>query len=286
MQQAVANYAAYLHGPYNWMLGRFIVPVARLEELQEALVRLENAQLGSAREQNESRWRLSALPGPEAGEDILKILEFNGRFEGRRPVARAVVESVELKLAGPKPSAHDVERLSRLFPVEMETYFEIPMTDEASQLIEAVARCGRRGKIRTGGETAEKFPAPESLVEFIRMCAHANAPFKATAGLHHPLRSVHRLTYQPDSPSGVMHGFLNVFLAAAFLRAGMQPQIAVALLKEDSPQAFHFDSNAVTWREHRLNLSEIVAAREQFAISFGSCSFTEPVDDLRSLHLL
>jgi len=31
---------------------------------------------------------------------------------------------------------------------------------------------------------------------------------------------------------------------------------------------------------------EIAAARQIFAISFGSCSFTEPIDDLRSLHLL
>jgi hypothetical protein len=124
------------------------------------------------------------------------------------------------------------------------------------------------------------------MIEFIRLCAAANVPFKATAGLHHPLRSEHRFTYQPDSPSGTMHGFINLFLAAAFLRAGMESELAVQLLREQTAQAFHFDADEISWREHRLSQQEIAAARQSFSVSFGSCSFSEPVDDLRSLHLL
>jgi hypothetical protein len=106
--------------------------------------------------------------------------------------------------------------LAGIIPTEFEAYFEFPLSG-CGDFIAAVAACGRRAKIRTGGETADKFPAAESAVEFIRLCGAANVAFKATAGLHHPLRSVHRLTYQPGSPSGMMHGFLNVFLAAALL---------------------------------------------------------------------
>jgi len=124
------------------------------------------------------------------------------------------------------------------------------------------------------------------VIEFIRLCADRDVAFKATAGLHHPLRSVHRFTYEPESPSGVMHGFINVFLAAAFLRAGMDRKLAVEVLEERSSQAFHFDADGIGWRQHRLSRNEIAAARRNFAISFGSCSFTEPIDDLRSLHLL
>jgi hypothetical protein len=58
------------------------------------------------------------------------------------------------------------------------------------------------------------------------------------------------------------------------------------LLEEQSVRAFHFDVDGVAWREHRLSRDEIAAARRDFSISFGSCSFTEPIDDLRSLHLL
>ena len=120
-------------------------------------------------------------------------------------------------------NAEEVRRLSGIIPMEIATYFEIPLSG-CGECIAAVADCGRRAKIRTGGETADKFPAPESVIEFMRLCAAAKVPFKATAGLHHPLRSVHRFTYQPESPSGMMHGFLNVFLAAAFLRAGMESE--------------------------------------------------------------
>jgi hypothetical protein len=152
--------------------------------------------------------------------------------------------------------------------------------------VAAVASCGQRAKIRTGGETADKFPTPENVIEFMTLCAAAGVPFKATAGMHHPLRSLRRFTYQPDSPSGIMHGFLNFFLAAAFVLAGMATGLAAELLKEQTAGAFHFGSDEITWRGHRLSARDVSATRRTFGVSFGSCSFTEPIDDLRSLHLL
>jgi hypothetical protein len=182
-------------------------------------------------------------------------------------------------------NAGEITRLSGIVQAGLATYFEIPLSN-CGECIAAVADCGHRAKIRTGGETADKFPPPESVVEFMRLCAAARVPFKATAGLHHPLRSVHRFTYEPESASGIMHGFVNVFLAAAFLRAGMNANLAVQLLEEQSAHTFHFDLDGASWREHRVSRDEIAAARRDFSISFGSCSFTEPIDDLRSLHLL
>ena len=43
---------------------------------------------------------------------------------------------------------------------------------------------------------------------------------RSPLGLHHPVRGEYPLTYAPDAPRGVMHGFLNVFLAAAFVWHG------------------------------------------------------------------
>jgi hypothetical protein len=276
MAASLAHYDAYSRSEWNWVLGRFVVPVARLDEFEIAFARLPTPHATGL-----TNWRLSILLGSDPVADVARIRKFNARMAGSGSSGRAVVESVEVKVT----SAEEVRRLSGIIPAEFAAYFEIPLSN-LSECVTALAGCGRRAKIRTGGETADKFPAPESVIEFIRLCAVANVPFKATAGLHHPLRSAHRFTYQPESPSGIMHGFVNVFLAAAFLRAGIETGVAIQLLDEQSAQAFRFDLDGVGWRQHRLHRREIAAARQDFSISFGSCSFTEPIDDLRSLHIL
>jgi hypothetical protein len=276
MAASVADFSIYSRSEWKWLLGRFIVPVARLGEFESAF-----AGVPAPSDKGLGTWRLSALLGPDPVADVDRLGEFNRRMAGVASCKKAVVESVEVRVAGPE----EIARLSAIIPAELLAYFEIPLAN-LSECIRAVAESGRRAKIRTGGETADKFPASGSVIEFMNLCAAAGVPFKATAGLHHPLRSVHRFTDQAESPSGMMHGFLNVFLAAAFLRAGMEAEIAVQLLEEQSAAAFQFDSDAVRWRQHRLSLDEITVARRDFGISFGSCSFKEPIDDLRTLHLL
>jgi hypothetical protein len=104
--------------------------------------------------------------------------------------------------------------------------------------------------------------------------------------LHHPLRADYRLTYESDSPRGTMFGFLNLFLAAAFLHAGTDEGEIARMLEETTPEAFLFDKRGVTWRDHRLGQDALRAARHNMIISFGSCSFTEPLDELEALGLL
>src|SRR6266403_1819395 len=207
MATSVANYDAYLRSEWSWILGRFIVPVARLAEFEEAFAGLPTTTLGTGF----TIWRLSVLLGSNPVADVARIREFNARLASSSSGRRAVVESVEVKVAGPE----EVKRLSGIIPAELATYLEGQLSS-CGECIAAMAECGRRAKIRTGGETADKFPAPENVIEFMRLCAATNVPFKATAGLHHPLRSVHRFTDQAGSPSGTMHGFVNVFLAAAW----------------------------------------------------------------------
>lgn len=283
MNAAVENYHEYSRSAENWILGRFIVPVTRLGEFERSVSAIDlRTPPRFTRLEGEATWPLSALLVGDVAADLDQIREFKNRFAASSRPVEVSIQSVEVKIGSPE----EVESLAKMIPPELETYFEVPPNTGVSDCLAAVAHCGRRAKIRTGGETADKFPGPESVIEFIRLCAELNLPFKATAGLHHPLRSVHRFTYEPGSPSGMMHGFLNVFLAAAFLRAGMETEVVLQLLQEESGSAFHFDSEGAIWRDHRLSLRNIAAAREAFAISFGSCSFIEPVDDLRSLHLL
>ncbi len=271
MREAVTNHAAYLRSEHAWMLGRFIVPAARLKEFEETLA--------SSVGQPSLPWKLSVLLGSDAASDLARS-DVSGKHTSSS--VRFNVDSVEVKVNTPE----EVNRLAAIIPPKLKTYFEIPLAGRERDCLAAISECGRAAKIRTGGETADKIPDSVRVVEFMKLCADAKVPFKATAGLHHPLRSVHRLTYQPDSASALMHGFLNVFLAAAFLRKGMEQQVAVELLNEQSAEAIRFDADGIMWRERRLTANEIAAARQDFSISFGSCSFSEPIDDLRSLGLL
>jgi hypothetical protein len=145
------------------------------------------------------------------------------------------------------------------------------------KLLDAIARRGLRAKIRTGGITADAFPAIENIAEFLRTCKEKGVAFKATAGLHHPLRCVKPLTYEPNAPVGTMHGFLNVFLAAAFL------DDAEDVLAETDASAFAFDDEGASWRGRRVSTEDLATMRRDFATSFGSCSFEEPIGDLREL---
>jgi hypothetical protein len=131
--------------------------------------------------------------------------------------------------------------------------------------------------------TPEAFPPAEEIIDFMSACRRESVPFKATAGLHHPVRGTYRLTYEPDAPTGKMYGFLNVFTAATFVYTGEPDETALAVLQEEDPLAFSFADDAIVWRDKRVGADQIGAARADFAISFGSCSFREPIDEIESL---
>jgi hypothetical protein len=157
-------------------------------------------------------------------------------------------------------------------------YAEVPAIELAR-----VKEAGCFAKMRTGGITPDAIPPVASVAAFIRTCAELRLPFKATAGLHHPVRAPHPLTYAADAPRAVMHGFLNVFMAAALAWHGdrdLEPVLA-----ETDPASFRFDDRA-HWRDRSLTADQVRDARTHFAHAFGSCSFDEPVDGLKDLGLL
>ncbi len=264
MADAVANYSRYKNGPNAWALGRFIVPAARLEELETHFV------------PDREMWHLSALIGQNPAEDLARIAEFNGRHRHS-----AIVDSLEVKVS----DAAAVQHLKSQVPESMLVYFEIPSAGDPSKLVTAIGAAHARAKVRTGGLTPEMFPSEQQVIRFLEACISANVAFKATAGLHHPVRCVKALTYEKDAPSGTMHGFLNVFLAAAFLVDGVPAAELEKLLVDDDPANFDFNEDAITWRGHRLTQVHLLESRA-LAASFGSCSFEEPIGDLVALNFL
>ncbi|MFG0275122.1 MAG: hypothetical protein ACF8QF_08695 [Phycisphaerales bacterium] len=284
MAPTVENYARYVVSPEAWMLGRLIVPVSRLDEFEEAAID------HLPRDPEAPEWRISALLVPMTDDrkmdDLQRDLERLDAFNEAHADANAglaIIDTVEVKTDTPRA----IDRVLKALPETERAFFEIPVSDDPRGVIAAIAGTGSAAKIRTGGVTPGAIPPTEHVARFLCACARADVPFKATAGLHHPMRSEHNLTYETDSPRGTMHGFLNVFLAAAFaFTEGCQAPALCDLLEERSVGGIVFDAGGVKWKQNHLTTAQIAAAREHFALSFGSCSFDEPIEDLRTLRLL
>jgi hypothetical protein len=273
MRPALASYASYIDSPDRLALGRFIVPVSRLRELEDSGSDLMPSGDGS------EPWRLSVLVADDVRGAAAEMLEFNDRHSPESDSGRAVIDVVELKASAANEIGHQRTDL----PARFVAYFEIPVIADVSPLVKAIATAGARAKIRTGGITPEAFPRAERIVDFLSACKHEGVAFKATAGLHHAVRGEYRLTYEPGSPKAIMYGFLNLFVAAALLYTGESEDTALAALEDSDPAAFSLSDDAIQWRDKRIALAQIVSFRSRFGISFGSCSFREPVDELASL---
>ena len=272
MPGAVAEFARYREGPESWMLGRFVLPLTRLVEWETAAApALDTVAEGEP-------WRLSVLGDAHQSAPISRrIRDFNSRFLGR-----AYIDSAELKASGPDEVAY----AGTLGEDGVAAYVEVPIADDPLPWIEALVRAGARAKVRTGGVTANAFPSSKQLARFIKRCVERRVAFKATAGLHHPLRAEYPLTYDVGAERGTMFGFLNVFLAAALARAGGSEADLVPLLEERDPASVKFGSDSVEWRGKVIDAATIRLARSRVATSFGSCSLREPIDDLKALRLL
>lgn len=257
MQTAVRNYLEWRKQDRSWFLGRFIVDFERLHELRAAA--------GG-----------DALPAMQLS--VIAPTSLDPALIEQRTGEGFRIECVEMKCDEPLT----ITRLREGLPSGVECYFEIPIRQAGTCAVDAIAAAGARAKLRMGGVVAEAFPAPGDVVEKLMLLADRRVPFKATAGLHHALRSRHRLTYAPDSPSGTMHGFINLLCAAAVIHFCGSREEAQALLDERDPSAFRATPDCIAAHTRSWNAHQLRQVR-QFFTSFGSCSFTEPLHDLEAL---
>ena len=180
---------------------------------------------------------------------------------GRRDWELSVIVDRALDVPGAASLETKATSPEHVWTSKTPVFFEIPVTSLA--LLKPIARAGGRAKIRCAN-----VPPSADLARFLLACAAENVAFKATAGLHHPLRHAEG------------HGFLNLFLAAALARGGAREDEIVRLLEEREP--FAFEAGAASWRGRKIPLGDV----RRFALSFGSCSFQEPMDHLRELKVL
>jgi hypothetical protein len=254
-----------------------VVPVARLGEFEAAFARLGPEERGTG------PWALSGLLGGDVAREVHAAAAFNQRLGGA-----AVIGSLEAKVE----SVQQVQAMGSAVPAGkraagqgagFELFLELPLGQDLRRLAAAVRAAGARAKIRTGGVREPDIPPPERVLAFLEECSAIRLPFKATAGLHHPVRGPAPLTYEPGSACATMFGYLNVFLSAAALWTGRPRAEALALLTNEDRAALAFGDGEVRWGPSRFTAEELARVRSEFALSVGSCSFAEPVGEIRHL---
>jgi len=244
MEEAVASYDRARASAPAWMLGRFIVPAARLVELRGVLA-------------EHPRFELSVIAAPGAFDLVARERRANWATIGALEVPLGDASVAACADAAEQTGLRDLPIFIESRRVSQEGQFEVL----------AAHRFG--AKLRCGGTLPEAFPSVSEVAAFIAQTSAAGVAFKATAGLHHPVRHFNA------AASVTMHGFLNLLVAAV-----AAPRADVAALEriiaEEDPAALisALDDTAA-----------VRSARARF-VSYGSCSFDEPVDDLRALRIL
>ncbi len=207
LQPAMVNYAQYQTTPYAWMLGRFILPVSRLQEFEKLLPEkprqwpLSIIMTGLGRfilpvsrlqefeqllPEEARQWPLSIIMTGDVKEAIAQLQSLNNE--------KIAITSLEFP---PLPPT-EIEKILSSLPAEIESFFEISFNSDFKSYLSVLQHTGAAAKIRTGGVTVDAFPSSTQLCESIFAFAEAQVSFKATAGLHHPLPGKHRLTRPQD----------------------------------------------------------------------------------------
>jgi len=277
MAEAADRFVRYQMDPASWMLGSFVVPLSRLNEFGDVL---DDLLVG---ERTQMRLPVSVIL-PSVNAHVTEELHIL-RERHRRQVVVGSLEVHPMKAAAIRASRP-------LISGDLDVFFEAPVIEHAEgdglrEILEAIAEVGAKTKLRTGGVEPSMIPSAEQVASAIEGCARLGVPFKATAGLHHPIRSEHPLTYQADSPRATMHGFLNVLVASTLAFGGMASETEIAqILGESDPRAFSFADGDIAWQDRSFGQEQAARCRRSFFHSFGSCSFEEPVHDLRELEIL
>jgi hypothetical protein len=254
---AARNYLSYRQGKDAASLGRLVVDLNRVEELRSVT--------GDSLQEFHLSVTSSASPDVDS---LIRFLD-----------AGLPIEAIEIKA----DTASAIEHIARQLPVGVIAYFEVPVKDTDAAVLDAIDAAGARVKLRLGGVTAEAFPTSLPIARMLQAIADRRLLFKATAGLHHPLRGRYPFTDAPDSAVGTMHGFLNLSCAAALLHLGGDVTDAMRILDEMDRNAWQISRDSIAWRHLSWSALQIGEIRKGFFCSIGSCSFTQPLAEMEAL---
>lgn len=252
--QAVPDHLAHARSDHARFVGPFLLSAAALEQVGPIAADLPPAAIKLSMTIPDE----TALPAALATVDRLPAFHLVG---------------VESPISAGTPPQEAIDAIRRAVGErDVEVYVEIPRDERRAEAITATQAAGYKAKFRTGGIRAELYPDEAELTDAIIAVVERGLPFKATAGLHHAVRNT-------DPERGFeQHGFLNILLAVSVALAGGDRDAVIEALAER-------DGQRLAARLASLDAEEARAVRHHFR-SFGTCSISEPVDEMRDLGLV
>ncbi len=302
LPDAIQNYALYKKHEDRWMMSRFIIPVSNLNDLFPfADLFSKNAPF---------HFSVTGSGGDNKNEylsnfadDFETIFQFHDQcgsiikipfYETRLPPDVLSDQSGRSLRSLLNESADIIEKLSNDYVTVFYESILNNLYKEWNHRVIAALRGHNdelpgRGfkkyqkagyKLRCGGLTADMFPSPEQVSYIIKEVLHQKIPMKFTAGLHHPFR------HADASIPAKMHGFINVFTAVVMAKVhNLNEAMLQRILEDENPKHFTFDDDQMSWNDLSATVSQIEGIRDSL-ISYGSCSFDEPREDLTALGLM
>jgi hypothetical protein len=257
MHSAARNYLEYGRGAHKQALGRFVLEFDQFPYLFDAAGDYVQGMRLSLIADADSDWH-----------DLQRLLD-----KGYK------IESIEMKPL----ECDEISGIVNRIPEGPTVYFEVRWNAQSPKVLDAVAAAGARVKLRMGGARADAFPSTDAVANMLRGLAAHRIRFKATAGLHHPIRSRNPMTCAPDSSTTTMHGFINLTCAAALVYFGGEAEEAARLLDESHGDVWRIGPDSIGWRSHQWSEEQLCTVRREFLMSVGSCSFSDPIRDLEAM---
>jgi hypothetical protein len=295
------NYVRYINESDEWILSKLICPAKQLNTLGELINYSSNQKTFSISVLGRSGSNADEfIKG--TNEDLLLVIYFLKETSNKFPADAFEVRLPEdLILENNADSFYEIlNSVSAIFKenlnLSVKKFFELPLKSDWVSSVNNFAAALRKHneffgqessflksgfKLRTGGVEASAFPSCEQIAYVIKTCYENQVPLKFTAGLHHPVR------HYNESVKTKMHGFLNVFGAGVLLYGNdLTEEDLINILSDENAENFKFDDSNFRWKEFKSPVKVIEKARKNFVISYGSCSFDEPREDLAALKLL
>ena len=268
LAQVRENYLAYRRSEQSsWFLGRLVLPLNQVLEFDRQLPAEPDTDPAD-------RVPLSVVVGTQWQQAAEQIGPLELQLAGSRIVSLEGKWHDTISTAADEPLLQDKT-----------VYVELGVDPQLEQRLGFLQESDWCAKLRMGGVKPEAIPDAQSVLAFMAACRKFDIAYKLTAGLHHFWQGNYPLSYDTDSPTAVMYGFFQVVLATLLIESTNNTRAALDLLQSPRQQGLDWSNQRLSRKDCAWDMKSCQALRKNRLHAVGSCSFTEPLEDLlKSTH--